>query len=245
MSPYQPGEQPSFAAPQDPWADVQGSATPTNPIAAVPVQPGPLPQRGQYMPGVATPTARTPSGPPPGIWSQETIANGDRYPTPRQGGGAGVYVLVALLVVVLGGAGGYGAWYLTKQRFPAHEPGSTTSTQAQSSSSSSPGMLLTCYDVESDFDGCKVQVGDCLSITGAENKPDVSPGDCADKETKKVLKVVVGSQIGPDGLTGMDTDYLRTLYNQFCKGLDGVNYYFAWQYTGVGGDRFYCMTTQH
>lgn len=245
MSPYQPGEQPSYAAPQDPWADVQGSATPTNPIAAVPAQPGPLPQRGQYVPGVATPSAPTPAGPPPGIWSQETIADGDRYSTPRQGGGAGLYVLVALLVVVLGGAGGYGAWYLTKQRVGGGDPGTKNSTTAQTAASSSnPALLANCIDVQSNFDACTVRVGDCLSITGPANNPDVAQADCSDPNNKKVLRIIAGTAIGPNGLESQETSYLVGLFNSKCGGI-GSNYYFAWQYPDVGGDRFYCMFSQH
>jgi len=243
MSPYQPGEPPSFAPPQDPWADVQGSATPTNPIAAVPAQQGPLPQRGQYVPGVAAPTAPTPAGPPPGIWSQETIANSDRYATPRQGSGAGLYVLVALLVVVLGGAGGYGAWYLTKQRVSANSALTQNSTAAQTTSSGT-GPLANCVDVESNFDACQVRVGDCLSITGPPNNPTIAMADCADPNSKKVLRILAGTEIGANGLDSQDSTYLLNLYNSKCGGI-GSNYYFAWQYPGVGGDRFYCMTTQH
>jgi hypothetical protein len=245
MSPYQPGEPPSYAPPQDPWADVQGSATPTNPIPAVPGQPvGPPAQRAQYSQGVATPSAR-----PPGIWSQETIANNDRYPEPRGGGGAGLYVLIVILVLVLGGAGGYGAWFFMMQRYnstttsapPSSQP---TTNGTQTGTSTSPAVLLsTCPDGSSGFDACKVRVADCLSITGPTNSPTVAVADCSTAGSKKVLKIVSGSEIGPQGLESRDDTYLRGLLDSKCQGL-GANYYFAWDYPDVGGDRFFCMTTQ-
>jgi hypothetical protein len=245
MSPYQPGEPPSYAPPQDPWADVQGSATPTNPIPAVPTQPaGSLPQRGQYTPGVATP-----SPPQPGIWSQETIANNDRYPASRGQGGAGLYVLVVILVLVLGGAGGYGAWFFMMQRYnnttatpPSNGPTTTTSTQG--GPTTSPAVLLsTCPDGPSGFDACKVRVADCLSITGPSQNPTVAIADCSAPNSKKVLKIVSGTEIGPQGLVSRDDTYLRGLLTSKCQGL-GANYYFAWDYPDVGGDRFFCMSTQ-
>jgi hypothetical protein len=245
MSPYQPGEPPSYAPPQDPWADVQGSATPTNPIPAVPTQPGgQLPQRAQYSPGVATPSAR-----PPGIWSQETIASNDRYASSQRPGGAGLYVLVVILVLVLGGAGGYGAWYFMTQRVTntptaqsTHQPTITTSTQG--GPTASPGVLLTtCPDGTGGFDACKVRITDCLSITGPTNDPTVAVADCSAAGSKKILKIVSGTEIGPQGLESRDDTYLKGLLNSKCQGL-GANYYFAWDYPDIGGDRFFCMATQ-
>jgi hypothetical protein len=245
MSPYQPGEPPSYAPPQDPWADVQGSATPTNPIAAVPTQPvGPPVPRAQYSPGVATPSAR-----PPGIWSQETIANDDRYASPRRSG-AGLYVLVVILVLVLGGAGGYGAWFFMMQRYnnntttttsSSHQP---TTNATQTGTPTAPATLLsTCPDGSSGFDACKVRVSDCLSITGPTDNPTVAVADCSVAGSKKVLKIVSGTEIGPQGLESRDDTYLRGLLDSKCQGL-GANYYFAWDYPDVGGDRFFCMATQ-
>jgi hypothetical protein len=186
----------------------------------------------------------TPSAPPPGIWSQETIASNDRYATSRGPGGAGLYVLVVILVLVLGGAGGYGAWFVMMHRYtgsPTPQP-TTTSTQSGPTPSST-ALLPNCPDGPSGFDACKVKVADCLSITGPTNNPTVAIADCTAAGSKKVLKIVSGTEIGPQGLESRDDTYLRSLLNTKCQGL-GADYYFAWDYPDIGGDRFFCMVTQ-
>src|SRR5688572_29413744 len=144
MSTFQPGEPSTFAPPQDPWSGPHGvAATPTDPI------PDPAPE--QFAPGVA--------GPAPRVWSQETISHADPYGYMPQRRRAGRYILVIMLVLALGGAGGFGAWYLITNNFPT-----TPQTQGSEQPSSSPS---TSTSQTPTFDPADVRVGDCLINNGS------------------------------------------------------------------------------
>jgi hypothetical protein len=181
MTSYQPGEPPSYTAPQDPWSAAPGVATP-------PTDPIPQPPRGQFAPGVASPVAPPPSN----VWAQETIAHDDRRPPGR----TGLYVLVTVLVLVLGGAGGYGAWYLITQRICAagsancNPQSQQTQQQTQSTQSTDPV-----------FDPAIVKVGDCLVNHGTPEDPKMRVESCNTPGAFRVLYIKKGKDI-PENANG-------------------------------------------
>jgi hypothetical protein len=194
MSTYQPpGEPPSYAQPQDPWADAHQTgvaATPTDPIPQPqPQQPQPQPQArgyGQFTPGVAAPS----------VWTQETIAHGGGYEYVPQRSRLGTYVLIILAVIVLGGGGGYGA-YLLISRLPDN---TTTPPPSGSTSTTQPGQTPTVAAAD-------LKVNDCISNIGSNEDAILIKVACDAANSYKVLKVVSGESIpeNPDGKFGDET----------------------------------------
>jgi hypothetical protein len=229
---YQPGEQP-FTQPQDPWSGTQGIASaPTDPIPAAPGDRGyPQPARGEFVPGVASPS----------VWSQETVAHGDPYATNRGGGGrAGLYVGIVLLIVVLAGAGGFGAWWA----FSNYVVGpNTTPTDSPSTTGSptSPTPTPTEVRYRSDL----VAVGTCMiNRNPAVNPPNMFIVACdwpGDLEVLQVLKVYSGEIIPEDSEGNFTADVTAT---PLCGDLDGYDRYYGWNSDNDASDRFYCMTTE-
>ena len=207
---YQPGEPPSYVQPQDPWSS--GSASPpTDPIPAPPA-------RAQYAPGIAPPATPSPS-----VWSQETVVQGgDQQP----GGRAGLYVLVTLLVLVLGGAGGAGAWYLIKERLGQVTPVPTTST---------PGPSTP----DTEFTPSAIRVGDCLFNRTPDGTPTMVVVSCDTSGAQKVLKIQQGEGILHNASGRFDNDTA----NSICLDIDTwQGYWFGWNSTNNALDYFYCLS---
>src|SRR5262245_41877521 len=191
MSTYQPpGEPPSYAQPQDPWANAHETgvaAAPTDPIPqSQPQQPPPA--YGQFAPGVATPS----------VWSQETISHGSYEYVPQRSR-LGMYVLVMLAVVVFGGGGGYGAYLLISGRNPNTNPppGASASPATSTTATSTTPTAVEPADLK---------VGDCIFNVGTATAPVMVRSQCTKAQSYKVIKIVAGEQIpeGPDGTFDKD-----------------------------------------
>ncbi len=207
---YQPGEPPSYAQPQDPWSG--GTASP-------PTDPIPAPARGQYAPGVAAPVA-----PAPNVWSQETVVQGYGGGRGSGGGRGGLYALITVVVVLLGGAGGLGAWYVIKERLGGPTPSPTVTTPATTDAAFSPSA---------------VRVGDCLLNRGTEEDPDMVPVSCDSSGAMKVLKIQSGEGIPENADKHFDNDTATAI----CKGVAGWDEgsWFGWNSTNNALDYFFCL----
>jgi hypothetical protein len=218
MSTYQPGEPSSFAPPQDPWSGPHG-------VAATPTDPIPQPAPGQFAPGVAAPAPR--------VWSQETISHDDGYGYVPQRRGAGRYVLVILLVLVLGGAGGFGAWYLITNNFPG-TPGAQNSREpsATPSTSTSPEPPA--------FEPADVRVGDCLVNNGTATATNMAIAPCDTAGSYKVVKIIPGLEI-PEDVKISTREEAQAAAGVLCTGT-GYEAYFGWDHPDRAQDFFFCMT---
>ena len=189
MSTYQPPGGPQsegtpYAQPQDPWSGAEPG------VASVPTDPIPQ-QYDPYQSGL------TPSQ----IWSQQTVAHGAQCGYEQQPGRGKMIALVVTLLVVLGGAGGFAAWYIVTQGQP--EPGSTATSPT--GAPTSPGsetpvqqQFPTTCKISSDpdaFDPCAVQEDDCLFNDGTPTEPDIRVIGCDVENSYKVLKVARGPDI--------------------------------------------------
>jgi hypothetical protein len=227
---YQPGEQP-FAQPQDPWSGTQGMASaPTDPIPATPAERGQQP-RGQYTPGVASPS----------VWVQETVAHSDPYASGARGGGrGGLYVLVALLVVVLGGAGGYGAWWaITNYAGGPANPPATTSTSE--STSPTPEPTETAVTVP-NFD--LVVEGACMINRGSQTDPDMFLVACDwagddDIAVVEVLRVERGPGIPENDAGEFDRDSTGV---PRCGDLARFDLWYTWDHPNDDFDLLVCLS---
>jgi len=227
MSTYQPpGEPPSYAQPQDPWAGTQGVASaPTDPIPQAPAPPG------QFAQGVARPS----------VWTQETISHGGYEYVPQQRSRLGTYVLIILAVIVFGGGGGYGAYRWIESMTPTTPP---TSGPTGNPGGSTPGTSgpATTPPVEASA----LNVGDCILNTTPDNPgtpaveaPTMVRSACSVKDSYKVIKILAGEQI-PEGPQGtFDKDHTAP---EVCKNT-GYEAYFAWDSTDDSRDYFFCLTT--
>jgi hypothetical protein len=223
---YQPGEQP-YTQPQDPWSGTQGiAAAPTDPIP----QP---PARGQFTPGVASPS----------VWVQETVAHSDPYAAQARGGGrAGLYILVVLLVVVLGGAGGFGAWWAITNYAGGtgvETPPSNTTTTTTTTGPTSP----TPDPTETLYRGEVVPEGTCMINRGSAVDAEMFLVPCdweGDLEVLEVLRTFSGEDI-PEDPAGDFT--LEVTAQPLCGDLPRFNRYFGWNSSNDAQDSFYCMST--
>lgn len=206
---YQPGEPPSYAQPQDPWSS--GSTSP-------PTDPIPAPARAQFAPGVAPPAA-----PAPNVWSQETVLHGGGE---QPGGRTGLYIFVTLLVLVLGGAGGIGAWYVIRERLNPATPGTTTDSPGPSTS-------------DTNFTPSAIRVGDCLFNRTPDSTPTMVVVDCDTAGATKVLKIQSGEGIPENADKHFDNDTA----NAICKGVEGWDEgsWFGWNSTNNALDYFFCL----
>jgi hypothetical protein len=234
MSTYQPpGGQPDgtpYAQPQDPWAEPGVASVPTDPI----------PQQYDPYPG---------SLPGGQIWSQETVAHGAPYGygQPQPGRGKLIALVVALLVV-LGGAGGYAAWYIVAKGQPSADPtiaGPTGGPSADPSSGGTPvqqGFPASC-PISGDagaFDPCAVKEGDCLFNDGTAAEPDIRVTNCDVENSYKVLKVSRGASIkeGPGDVFDKDTTSVAE-----CKDTNYLHWYGYQDALDDNKDIFLCLTT--
>jgi hypothetical protein len=216
---YQPGEQP-YTQPQDPWLNTQGLASaPTDPLPAL------ARGSGHFAPGVASPVA----------WSAETVAHSDPYlPAEKTGGRAGLYVLVALLVVVLGGAGGFGAWWaITNYGGSWATPSTSNTTTPAGEESPTPEPTELAYRPE------LVEVGTCLTNRGTIERPQMWIVPCDRADTYEVLKVVKGADIPKDAAGAFTEEATAT---PVCADVPSDSW-FGWNSPNDAQDHFYCMRT--
>lgn len=214
---YQPGEQP-YTQPQDPWSGAHGTASaPTEPM------PAPVRSPDQFAPGVASPVT----------WSQETIAHRDPAPATRsEGSRAGLYVFVGLLVVVLGGAGGYASWWMTT-RYAGQltaSPTTTTTTDANQTPTPSP--------TEFRYAPGQVREGDCMINRGTQKDPEMWVVPCDREGAYKVLKVFRGERIPEDD----EDNFTSATAEDLCGDLPS-DAWFGYNAPNNANDYFYCMTT--
>jgi hypothetical protein len=232
---YQPqgGPQPEgtpYAQPQDPWAEPGVASVPTDPI----------PQ--QYDPYQGS----LPSGQ---IWSQQTVAHGPQYGYGQPQPGRGKLIaLVVTLLVVLGGAGGYAAWYIVTQgqpnpgetvAGPTTEPGQSPSTGPNTAQQGFPTSCPISADADA-FDPCGVDVGDCLFNEGTAAEPDIRVTGCDVENSYKVLKVSRGKAIveGPGDVFDKDTTSVAE-----CKDTGYLHWYGYQDAFDDNRDVFLCLTS--
>jgi hypothetical protein len=213
MTSYQPGEPP-YTAPQDPWSSAPGVASP-------PTDPIPQAPRGGFTPGVASPVP-----PPASVWSQETIAHDDRYRR-SPGGRTGLYILVTIIVLVLGGAGGFGAWYLITDRMcPGSQPCTTGSQQPTN-------------PTEDTFHPEAVRLQDCLVNHGTETDAKMKVESCDTAGALRVLSIVQGEDIPENAQGKFDRN---TTAVPLCGGVQGWDgSWFGWNSSNDRLDFFYCL----
>lgn len=222
---YQPGEQP-YATPQDPWAGTQG-------LAAAPTDPIPQPVRGQFTPGVASPS----------VWSQETVAHSDPYvPSGGGGGRGGLYLLVVLLVVVLGGAGGFGAWWLitnyASQRTSPLATPTNTATSTEGPTSPNPAPTETEVSAAT-FD--LLDVGDCLINRGTDLDPAMFLVACdwpGDVEKVQILRIASGPDIQENAEGGFDRETAQPI----CGDLPRYALFYAYNHENDDFDFLLCLS---
>ena len=217
MSTYQPpGEPPSYAQPQDPWAGTQGVASaPTDPIpqAAAP--------HGQFAPGCGR---------------AERVDPGDRSRTagttyvPQQRSRVGTYVLVILAVIVFGGGGGYGAYRWIASMTP-HNTATSWPTGIRGISTPGSSGPATTPTVAA----AALNVGDCILNTTPDN-PATPCGRGSDHGAFGLLGegFIQGHQ---DRGSGSRSQRVRRAPStrtvtapEVCKGT-GYEAYFAWDST--------------
>lgn len=222
MTSYQPGEPPSYAAPQDPWSDAPGVASP-------PTDPIPQPPRGGFTPGVAAPVP-----PPQSVWSQETVAHDDGYrPSRGPSGRTGLYILVTLVVLALGGAGGYGAWYLITERICPGGTPCNAQSQDPGDQTAAPTDTLPPFQPEA------VRVGDCLVNHGTERDPKMAIEPCENPGALRVLTVEQGANIPRNAEGQIDRG---TTANTLCEGVENWDgSWFGWNSPNDELDFFYCL----
>ncbi len=219
MSTYQPpGEPPSYAQPQDPWAGTQGVASaPTDPI------PQTAAPYGQFAPGVAAPS----------VWTQETVSHGGYDYVPQQRSRLGMYVLVVLAVLVFGGGGGYGAYrWITSMTPPTTPPAGTSSSAGTSApGSSGPGTTPTVA-------ASALNVGDCILNIGTPTKPEMIRSECGKPKSYKIIKINSGELI-PEGPAGTFDDTVTA--PAMCAGT-GYEAFYGWDSSDDKQDYFFCLT---
>jgi hypothetical protein len=212
MSTYQPpGGQPTegppaYPQPQDPWAGEHG-------LASVPTDPIPQ-QYGPHTPG--------------DVWSQQTVAHGGQYnyvqpdkPKSRAGLAIGIF----LAILLLGGGGGYAAWYVIKHRSP--NPGGTASQ-------TTPPVTDVPKTV---FNPNAVAQGQCIANHGTNDAPDIEIVECSTQGSYKVVKIVTGADLpeGEDGKLGASTS------TAVCQGVKFDRWY-AYDDADNTKDVFFCLT---
>jgi hypothetical protein len=210
MSTYQPpGGQPAegpaaYPQPQDPWAGEHG-------IASVPTDPIPQ-QYGTF--GQSE------------VWSQATVAHGGQYDYVQQQpqrSRAGMIIGIFLGVLLLGGGGGFAAWYIVTHK--GDNPTPSTSTSAPVVTTTKPG-----------FDPAAVAVGTCLINKNATGSPDISVVACNTPGSYKILKISKGETLpeGTDGKLGAGTATTE------CAGL-AYNRWYAYDDSDNTKDIFFCL----
>jgi hypothetical protein len=147
-------------------------------------------------------------------------------PQPAPKGRAGTVVLVFLAVLVLGGAGGFGAWYYTNQRAAS---AGTTSPTTGTTGSPSP---------TASWDAHTVVRGDRLFNYGTGTAPKLDFSPCSKSGSYKVIRVVSGAII-PENAAGQ---FDRSTAEAVCAGTAWQSYYTYKDLVSDERDLVFCMT---
>ena len=147
-------------------------------------------------------------------------------------------MFVGLLVVVLGGAGGYGSWWLTS-RYAGQLAGSPTTT---ATATAEPIQSATARPTEFRYDADLVRVGDCLVNRAPEGAdPDMWVVPCGRPGSYKVVKIVPAQDIPADM---RDTLHLKEtaqkLYELLCQDVS-ANAWYSVNSPNDAKDHFLCM----
>lgn len=219
MSTYQPpGGQPpegtpTYPQPQDPWAAGQDHG-----LASVPTDP--IPQ--QY-----DPYAHGTGG---AVWSQATVAHGesgyDLPPSPQRRR-TGLLVGLFAVVLVLGGGGGFAAWYVTSQTRKPDPQVSNTATASPSANATTPAV----------FDPHQVEVDDCVANRGTALKPEMVSSACV-VGSFTVLKKVEGASIKENADGKFDAE---TTSAAACAGTGFESWYGYKDALDEKKDVFFCL----
>lgn len=227
MSTYQPrGGQPpegtpSYPQPQDPWATGHDHG-----LASVPTDPIPH-QYDPYAHGVAESD----------IWAGPTVAHGGPppygyVPQQRQKSKTGLIAVAFVAVLVLGGGGGYAAWYVITQQpqgLPSANP-STSGARTQSQTSTTEPAAI--------FDPHTINVGDCIVNKGTAAKPQIQISACS-AGTYKVIFRVDGERIKENAAGSFDA---ATTSVDACKGTNFQSWYGYQDPAEDKKDVFFCLT---
>lgn len=235
----QPEGMPGYAQPQDPWA-----GGPEQDLASAPTDP--MPQQGEYHHG--------------DLWSQPTVPHDGQYgfvpppqipqppvpqppvpqpPVPQpQKSRNGVTLAVVAVVLVLGVAGGYAAWYVTKSRAVATPAATPTATSTATAAVTSATAVSTSTEPVA-FDPHRVKVGDCLINKGTEVDPDMRLTPCTTPKSFKVIKVSAGAEI-PEGPSGKFNKEITSVAE--CRGTGFQSWYGYQDANDDALDLFLCLT---
>jgi hypothetical protein len=149
-------------------------------------------------------------------------------PPQPQRGKAGLIAVVFLSILVLGGGGGFAAWYVTtKQKTP--EPQPSGSAQASRTSTSAPATAA--------FDPHNINKGDCIVNKGTPTKPLIEFSGCV-KGSYKVIKKLEGASIVENAQGSFDAE---TTSVAACAGTGFQSWY---GYKDVSDDKkdvFFCL----
>ena len=204
MSTYQPqgGQQPEgappYAQPQDPWAAGHDPNATSLSTEHIPQQHEP------YAGGTG----------PSGLWTAQTeVHGGQSYeyapPAPARSK-AGLIAVMAIVVLVLGGGGGYTAWYVIRHGGTGQDPG-TPGSSSTAASQAPPA-----------FDPHDVKVGECLINDGTDEKPKMASAACTMPKSYKVIKRVAGEGLMENDQGGFDRD---TTIKAACAGTGFASWY--------------------
>ena len=151
------------------------------------------------MPTDPIPPQYDPYSGPPGdvLWSQATVPQGGAYgyvPQQSPPKRTGKIIGIALLLMLLAGGAGYGAYVYTTK------PGAVNAGTTTGAPTSSAGQPTT----PANFDPHTVQVGDCLVNAGTADEPKLKVVGCDTAKSYKVVRVRSGVDI-PEGAGASST----------------------------------------
>ncbi|GAA3229364.1 hypothetical protein ACFO1B_25975 [Dactylosporangium siamense] len=220
QDPWQGGQQDPYGQP-DPYGPPPGQYGPPDPYGQQPDPYGQPPQWGQQPQSGGpyggnypqTGTYQQPAyGQPPGPAQGGTQQWGPPVAPPRRRGAGGTVALVVIIVLVLCGAGGFGIWYVTKDKKSSPtttSPTTKTSTSAKPSGSAAPsGASSSAPGGVQAGDAKTVKVGECLVNQGTPQAPKMVKATCA-PATFEVLKRIPNTtdKSKCNGVTGYTHDY--------------------------------------
>lgn len=206
----------SYVEPQDPWA---GGYEPG--VASVPTDPIPQPYEpfGGYQGGDA--------------WSHQTVPHG-AGPYAYTGGQprrskTAMVLTVGLLALVLGGGGGYAAWYITTQRTTVTpDPTAGPATETPVPSTTEPAA----------YDPAQAKEGDCVVNKGTAAAPEIDGAPCDTPDSYKIIRIATGADIPENDQGRFDGP---TTSVAVCEGT-GYQTWYGYQHAHDDAkDLFFCM----
>jgi hypothetical protein len=191
MSTYGPPGGPYPGQPQDPWQggqphDPYGQPEPWGaPTSGAGGAPPPYNQPPQYDPGHAQPTYNQPTYNQPG-YGQQPGYGGDVWgaPTPPPKKGKGLLItIIAVLLVLVCGAGGTVAFFAFKGAKKVADVAASSNPTATptptSSTAKSPTATSTPTETATTDTGRNIKAGDCLVNDGTSDSPKLRKVPCA------------------------------------------------------------------